>query len=393
MKNTEPALLSKAKAPRAHSPRRQASAASPARRQPKLYPSTAKAAALVLGMHRSGTSSVAGALVRLGAKAPNALMQPDSGNAKGYFESIALMRLNDEILASAGSVWHDWRAFSEDWAASAAAREFEAKGVATLSQEFGDASLIVVKDPRISRMTPFWMRIFDRAGYVVRVFMPVRSPLEVARSLRARYGFPISKGLLLWLRHVLDAEISSRNLPRAVFHWGDFLTDWRLTMDRAAEQTGLIWPRLSDWSAAEIDAFISSELQHEIVEPAAMLAHPDVSEWVRAVYRAMIALAKDPTSDSARQTLDDVRSDFGRASKIFGRALVEFEENMTLALGQAGEARIEVGNIRQDAANERLRADALSAQLDVLLAERAALAEQLASLRAERDRLTPQAAE
>jgi hypothetical protein len=44
-------------------------------------------AALVLGIHRSGTSSVAGALVRLGGNAPLHLMPPQPENERGFWES------------------------------------------------------------------------------------------------------------------------------------------------------------------------------------------------------------------------------------------------------------------------------------------------------------------
>ena len=199
------------------------------KRQSKLPPALAKAAVLVLGMHRGGTSSLAGALEKLGARAPKTLMQGNSFNERGYFESNALMHLNDAILASAGSCWDDWRAFNPDWSLSAEAEEFEAKAIANLNEEYGAARLIVVKDPRICRMTAFWARVFERTGYAVHIILPVRSPLEVASSLRLRDGFPTSKGLLLWLRHVLDAEAASRQLPRVVLHWPDFwlIGAWR----------------------------------------------------------------------------------------------------------------------------------------------------------------------
>jgi hypothetical protein len=54
---------------------------------------------IVLGMHRSGTSSIAGVLTKLGGVAPGTLFPPDSGNARGYFESAHLMHLHDGIIS------------------------------------------------------------------------------------------------------------------------------------------------------------------------------------------------------------------------------------------------------------------------------------------------------
>ncbi len=250
-----------------------------------------KIALLVLGMHRSGTSSLAGTLVKLGAKAPNTPLPPSADNERGFFESLPIMQLNDEILASAGSVWDDWRAFNRGWFASGVAAEFEQRAVATLAAEFGTAPLVLIKDPRFCRMMPFWSKVFDQAGYDIRVLIPVRSPLEVARSLWLRNGFPISKGLLMWLRHVLDAEAASRQHPRAVLDWSEFLADWRLAMTRVEKRLRLNWPCESDQSVAEIDRFLSPGLRHNAVDFEDLIIHKDVNEWVLSAYKAIIALS------------------------------------------------------------------------------------------------------
>ncbi len=50
-----------------------------------------RTAVLVLGMHRGGTSSVAGAMVRLGGAAPLSLKPPQEDNPTGFWESTVLM--------------------------------------------------------------------------------------------------------------------------------------------------------------------------------------------------------------------------------------------------------------------------------------------------------------
>ena len=340
----------------------------------------AKAAVVVLGMHRSGTSSLAGTLVKLGLRAPKTLMQEHWSNERGFFESNALWHLNDAILASAGSSWDDWRAFNPAWSLSAEAEEFEERAIATLNEEYGAARFIMVKDPRICRMTPFWARVFERSGYAVHIILPVRSPLEVASSLRLRDGFPTSKGLLLWLRHVLDAEAASRQSPRVVLHWPDFLADWRLGMARASEQTGLVWPKLSDRTAAEIDRFLAPTMRHNVVDAGTLAAHPDVNDWVEEAYGAMVALAADPASNSARQRLDDVRAAFEKAARMFGRVFVDFEENVATA-------QAEVGHLTAQLAEAAGARDGLHHAVAALTGERNHFAAQLAETAGARDGL------
>ena len=94
-------------------------------------------AIVVLGMHRSGTSSVAGALVRLGGGAPAHLMDPAPCNERGFWESPLIMALNDEILEAAGSHWADCRRFDHRRVAEPAASELRARAAATLISELG----------------------------------------------------------------------------------------------------------------------------------------------------------------------------------------------------------------------------------------------------------------
>ncbi|ARN81112.1 hypothetical protein B1812_08505 [Methylocystis bryophila] len=327
-------------------------------------------------------------------------MQGHPSNERGHFESDALMHLNDAILASAGSSWDDWRAFNPDWLQSAEAEDFEEKAVATLKEEFGAARLIVVKDPRICRMTAFWTRVLERADYAVHVIVPVRSPLEVASSLRLRDGFPTSKGLLLWLRHVLDAEAATRQSPRHILHWPDFLADWRLSMARAGERTELVWPRLSDRTAADIDRFLAPSLRHNVVDAETLAVHPDVNDWIKDVYSAMVALSDDPASIGARQRLDDARAAFEKASRIFGRVLVDFEENVVAAQAAAGshaaqfaEASRAREGLLHTVAGLTGERDHLAAQLGETSAARDGLQHAVAALTGERDLLAAQLGE
>ncbi len=382
-------------------------AVTPFKAHPAVAPANAKnIALLVLGMHRSGTSSLAGTLVKLGAKAPNTPLPASSDNERGFFESLPIMQLNDEILASAGSSWDDWRAFNRGWSTSGVAAEFEQRAVATLVAEFGTAPLVLIKDPRLCRMMPFWSKVFDQAGYEIRVLMPVRSPLEVARSLWLRNGFPISKGLLMWLRHVLDAEGASRQQPRAVLDWSEFLADWRLAMTRVEKRLQLSWPSESDQSVAEIDRFLSPGLRHNAVDFEDLVIHKDVNQWVLSAYKAMIALSVDSTSSNARHTLDEVRTEFDKASNIFGRALVDFEENVTQWRKQSEVAKLERDAAQserdrqiEEAARHHQQAEHLASELgragseaNELRIAAEALAANRDALAHERDRLTAEAA-
>ncbi len=64
---------------------------------------------IILGMHRSGTSMLAGALSLCNFYLGNNLMNPSSDNAKGYFEHNEIVRIHDEFLNNIGYSWNDIR--------------------------------------------------------------------------------------------------------------------------------------------------------------------------------------------------------------------------------------------------------------------------------------------
>ena len=280
---------------------------------------------LVLGMHRSGTSATAGLFLKLGGAQPKNLMPAEGGNERGYFESQALMTFHDELLASAGSHWTDWRQFNPAWFQSSTATAFQKRAKHLFKEEFDGEPLAVLKDPRVCRFVPFWLKVLARIKARACVVIPVRSPLEVAFSLRKRDGFSLATGALLWLRHTIDAEIATRALPRSIFSWDQLLRDWRSVAEKASTELGLPWPRLSDATAHEIENFVGYDLVHHRVSAPELADHPDIHEWTMSAYRAMLKLARAPRSSSALKTLDITREAFNRASRMFGRTVLEDE--------------------------------------------------------------------
>ena len=313
---------------------------------------------LVLGMHRSGTSAVAGALTKLGGGLPKHLMPATPGNVRGYFESVALMGFHEELLESAGSEWSDWRLFNPQWGQSPVAAEFRRRAKELFAEEFDGSPLPVLKDPRICRFAPFWLDVLREMQATPHIVMPIRSPLDVAQSLKHEHGLSLTRGLLLWLRHVLDAEWQSRSVARSIFNWRDFQSDWRSVCDRIAAETHLSWPRLSDRASREIDRFLTKDLIHHDTEDAALAAHADVHEWTLRAYEALLELARNPLSNSALATLDDVRGLLDQSTKIFGRLLIDYEVDLEETRGQA-----------QAVTGER---DALRGRQFEILAEKAA---------------------
>jgi glycosyltransferase involved in cell wall biosynthesis len=278
----------------------------------------ARQAIVVLGMHRSGTSALAGVLCGLGAAAPKkTLMGPHPCNQKGLFEALGLAQAHDEFLAAAGSCWHDWRKFDLPWARSKSAAQHAAKIKTVLTEEFGDEPMIVLKDPRICRFVPYTLSLLAELNVSPVAVLPVRNPLEVALSLQRRDNFAVPKSMMLWLRHVLDAEYFSRNLPRYFLPYEGLLQNWRHHVDRLAEQTDVAWPDRSDRSGAGIDQFLTTELYHERATWDETQDHGEVLELARHTYRIFMDICARGESRELRDQLDAARTEFEESCRTF----------------------------------------------------------------------------
>jgi hypothetical protein len=279
-----------------------------------------------------------GVMVQLGVTAPLTLMPASRTNERGYWESIRFAALHDELLDSAGSKWDDWRAFDKEWYLSAVADHFRARAKLLIDEEFGEADLFVFKDPRLCRILPFWATALEDMRIAPLVLIPIRSPLEAARSLEKRDRFSLEKGLLMWLRHVLDAERESRDLPRAVVAMDDLLEDWREVMTKIGRLLGIEWPISDEAKAAAVDNFISRDLRHQNAPPDSL---PAVFTWAAKAYDAMLTLRDRPRSRLALSALDEIGASFELACAFMGPAFSEIEAKVAHVGAEAAALRFE----------------------------------------------------
>ena len=301
-------------------------------RTASLLPTHQNKAILVLGMHRSGTSALTRVFNLLGADLPGNIMGPGVGNDTGHWESTDIANIHDEMLHAAGSSWHDWRKITPDWMESSLAEAARERLLAVIKRDFHQSPLFAVKDPRVCRFVPLWLDVLKRFGANAVPILPVRSPLEVAASLRRRDGFPLTKSYLLWLRHVLDAERATRHLARAIVTYDLLMDDWRAVAARISEITGVRWPRWSDRSELEIDRFLTETHRHHISNETQLEARADVADWVKETYAILLAMSRGTERVDQHLALDRISTEFNQAAAAFGLLLAgEVEDAETRA--------------------------------------------------------------
>ena len=253
-----------------------------------------------------------------------------------------------------------------------------------LQEEFGSASLFVVKDPRICRFVPFWLRNLAADSIDPAAVITVRSPLEVAQSLAARDGLSLEHALLLWLRHVLEAERETRSISRSFVCFQDLLLDWKAIARQTFTDIGLQWPDVPDLTDAEIAGFLQWDLRHHAIGIDALSVAPPLLDWVKQTDAAFARLlTRDPASTrEALQMLDDVGRDFDRSSDAFGFVVDDVRRAHRQAVLNLELERIELRRHASHVEAERDEFREAASTVDVQLAQ---LRQHASQLEVERD--------
>ena len=153
---------------------------------------------LVVGMHRSGTSAVTGALGHLGLAPPveSDRWEPSEDNPD-HFESRALAFHCDNLLERLGGTWDRPPDPDFEWVTDPGLEELgDPAGAARAA--FPNAGPVVWKDPRTCLLLPYWLAHIPKPVAAVYIW---RSPMSVARSLRTRDRLQLADGVALWERY------------------------------------------------------------------------------------------------------------------------------------------------------------------------------------------------
>lgn len=271
----------------------------------------------IIGVHRSGTSALAGALHKMGADLgpESSWLQPAADNPRGFFEYAPVVDLDRDVLAALGGTWSSPPPMPRGWVNDERLTELRERA-GDLSAEIPER--MVVKDPRLSLVQPLW----EDVGRVPAGVLCLRHPAAVANSLRVRNQFAVDQGLFLWFRYNAAARL---NCPDALMvEYESLLADPVPQLNRIADHIAL-------------------EVAEKTVEAAA-----------RTVYRSMAHhegadLPDTPIGVVCRRLYDLVRSgealETDHAVWIWARLVTE--------LPWAGPDDREIGRTRREVAELR----------------------------------------
>lgn len=248
--------------------------------------------ALVLGMHRSGTSALARLLNLAGmAFGPiEAAMAADVDNPRGFWERQDVYELHEWALGAVGAAWDRPLDFDPDRLPPEMRDEFLARA-SRIVETFPRERPWFIKDPRLCLTLPLWRRVLARPVCV----HILRHPLEVAASLATRNGLPLDVGLALWELHLVQARRATWGLPWVGVVHHLLLADPVGTLADVVEAlsafgvTGVKMPLAHD-----VTSFITTDLHRHHWQ------RPDLADWTDCqqvrLFTAIDASASDATA-------------------------------------------------------------------------------------------------
>ncbi len=255
---------------------------------------TSKRIIVVLGMHRSGTSAITRGLNVLGVDLGERLMPSAEGvNAKGFFEDLDVYALNVEILQAIGSDWDCLAPIEPRDVETLHRQGYFLRAVDLLRQKTNNIPIFGFKDPRVTKLLPFWQSVFIHCGFDTGYVLAIRNPLSVALSLAKRNGFSHEKSYMLWLGHTLTVIAHTQAYPRVLVDYDLLLEAPQTTIALIANQLDLAINTQS--SQTYQTEFLEQELRHNFYTVNDLRHDEACPPLALEIYTHLLDAARDGT--------------------------------------------------------------------------------------------------
>ena len=215
---------------------------------------------ITIGMHRSGTSSIARALEVFDFSLGDNLLGPSIENEKGYMEDIDILELNIEILNSFNRDWKSLIPLDKSDFKKLLDSVFYKRAKDLIKSKIFSFEKFAFKDPRISILLPFWDAVLTDLDINILYIFTFRNPKSIYESLHYRNNLDLYTSCMLWNFYNLEClrKLDDKNF---------FIIDFDSFLDNAKDQLEKISTKFSlkinllkldDY----LDNFLDTSLQH-----------------------------------------------------------------------------------------------------------------------------------
>lgn len=279
-------------------------------------------AVAILGMHRSGTSTVARTVNLMGVYLGEAgkMMPRSADNAEGYWEHMEIYDLQVRLLDRLGREWNTAEPLPEGWLQSETVKLLKAELARIVATNFGSHALWAWKEPQSCILVPLWREVLEAAQTELSCLFVVRNPVDVAGSLMRRDGIPFNQALGIWFHYNIAMLKDAAGLPAVFLSYEQLLASWEPEIRRCAAALNLDWPVDEQKYREAMDVFIQPGLRHNQSSAEQLLALP---QPVQELYRALLQACRQPAAENGRlvETVNRLSSEFHAYATFFPKEL------------------------------------------------------------------------
>lgn len=246
-------------------------------------PDTRQRTVVIIGMHRSGTSALAGAMANAGFSIGDrsTLFEGDAFNESGFYEQREAVEINESILlrnfvnqfpsvtdygcnetpedlSGLGWLFGAWLNLDKLSTGGVDGQHRIPEFLSRLHEHDPRCSQYIVKDPRLSLTFPIWSR------HVVRpvIVMLLRNPASVAASLWHRNRLDPLLSHSLWLRYTHAALLNTTKHPAFIVDFDQLVESPLQSVRDILDWLDNQGFRISDEAYATAGHFVSPVLRH-----------------------------------------------------------------------------------------------------------------------------------
>lgn len=264
----------------------------------------------VLGSPRGGTSVAARSLISLGVEFGADFVYTDEHNPTGYWEDRTIVDLNDRLLRAAGSRVDGAAGPDLGSVAPGLRSELGNQAVRYVRKRLRRQRPWGFKDPRATRLLPFWQDVFAGVGAEDSYLIVLRHPMSVALSSGARRGVPETiLHELRWLDYMLAALVHTEHRPRVVVDYDRLVDSPATELARIAATLDLGGGRVAEAADELATGFLDPALRHSRGAAEERPSH----SLTRALYGLLEGLAigaVDAASPSASRAVAEMAAAF-----------------------------------------------------------------------------------
>ncbi len=322
---------------------------------------------VVLGMHRSGTSAITRGLktfgIDLGDNLSDKGLDPSADNPKGFWEDKDINSINNDLLKAINYEWDSLALLEEEFKQNEL-EQLQLRAVEVLKTKTEKNQAFAIKDPRISRLLPFWRHVFNRAELSVGYVIAYRHPMSVMKSLQGRNGFAPEKCYYLWLVHLIPCILDIQGALRVVVNYDLLIDDPNTQIKRIANTFNMVTDANSEDFEEFKNNFLENDLRHTRYSLKDLRLSLDVPADVIQACALLEAAAQDSISIDSTEMHD---------------AFLRFAQNMnniSPALRYMTKCDMQVAAAVADRDSAHAERDAAIVAKDVVASERDAAVEQ-----------------